>query len=171
MSDKATALTYDQLTNTEKLYMFEFIFPEAVRLVLKDREITAHTNFVPPELQKERPRAEIIFIPGSGRNIWALINGEKRECAWSGQFLLHIITAADEAIHARYVTKLRSLMHGIGTLVNNTPPMQFHKIQEFFRDAGTSEKIQPEDGAYQTSLAYDIDFSIQANAWAALLNT
>lgn len=168
MGDQQLALTYGQLTSEQKVYLFEFIFSEALRQVLSDAEFDAWTAYVVPDFQKERGRVEVIFVPGPGQGIWKMINGEPRERAWKGQFVLHAITQIDQVQHGIYVGQLRTLMAKAGSLINGTDPMQFHKLQPFFMDAGTSAVLTSDDGYYMTTLNYNVDFSIQDNAWALL---
>jgi hypothetical protein len=170
MSDKTTSLTYDQLTNEEKVYMFEFIFPESVRLIMQDRQITAYTDFVPPELQKERPRAEIVFIPAAGQSRFRRVNGIARESAWAGSFQFTLITAPDMAIHGRYVSKIRALIHQLYDLINMADPMSNHKLQEFSIDSGTSGTFKADEGYYQTIINLAVNVSIQDNAWTLITN-
>jgi hypothetical protein len=59
-------------------------------------------------------------------------------------------------------------MHGIADEINSVEPMQYHKLQPFFMDAGTSSKTEPQEGYFMTTLQFDTHFSIQANAWAEL---
>lgn len=166
MSEQITSLNYEDLTPEQKVYMFEFIFPEALRLVFAAMDLTAYTNFVPPQLQKERPRAEIIFIPGAGKGV---INpASQRESAWSGNFKVDLITAPDIALHAAYVSKVRSRLGNIVPEINAVPPMENHAIAYPLRDGGTSAAYASERGDFMTTLIYELDFSIQATAWALL---
>ncbi len=174
MSDKATSLTYDQLSNRERVYMFEFILPEAIRAVMSVAEITAYTNFVPPELQLERPRVEISFVTGAGQGRYHPV--QLKESAWKGQFTLQLITGADMAVHGRFVSEVRRLMHGPASSFNETAPMVNHNFRppvdsvscSCFMDQGSTPVMKSQDGYYQTNLVYETDFAIQDNAWALL---
>ncbi len=166
MSDKTTSLTYDQLTAEEQIYMLEFILPESARQVMIANEITAYTDFVPPELQKERPRVEIMFMVGQGKGMFPRpVNGIPVEVAWMGSFQFILITEANMATHSRFVSKVRALMHRIGPMINNVQPMQNHKLQPFSIDAGTSSTFKSEEGFYQTALGLNVNISVQDNAW------
>ncbi len=177
MSDKATSLNYADLSNPEKVYMFEFIFPEAIRAVMAAAQITAYTNFVPPELQLERPRVEISFVPGAGQGRFHPT--QLKESAWKGQFTLQLVTGADMAVHGRYVSAVRRLMHGPASVFNEVQPMANHSFRppiasessSCFMDSGSTPVMKPEEGVYHTTLVYDVDFSIQDNAWELLTAT
>ncbi len=164
------SLTYQELTPQQKLYFFEFLLAEAVRSVLEDNEVRAYTQFTPFDFQKDRPRAEIIFIPGIGNQIFYPISDTvARESAWKGNYIIDCITAAENLIHAAFVVKVRSIMHGIGEAVNEVKPtMEFHRIKPWFRDAGTSVVSKPEEDYYQSTLSFEIDYSIQSDGWALL---
>lgn len=174
MSDKATSLTYDKLSPEERVYMFEFIFPEAIRAVMAAAEITSYTNFVPPEFQLERPRVEISFVAGAGQGRWHPT--QLKESAWKGQLTLNVVTVADMSIHGRFVSEIRRLMHGPASDFNEVPPMAFHRFSppvdsescSCFIDSGSTSVMKSEDGYYLTTLGFEVDFSIQDNAWELL---
>ncbi len=172
MSDKTTSLTYGQLSNAERVYMFEFIFPEALRAIFAAAQVTSYTNFVPPELQKERPRVEIAFVTGAAQGRYHPV--QLKESAWKGQFTLQLITGADMAVHGRFVSLIRSLMHASASSFNETEPMVNHSFRppiesgSCFMDQGSTPTMKAEDGYYQTNLVFEVDFAIQNNAWDLL---
>lgn len=49
--------------------------------------------------------------------------------------------------------------------VNGMDPMTLHRIQRFQQDGGTSPTFKGEDGYLRTILSFNIDFSIQDEAW------
>lgn len=125
------------------------------------------------DFQKDRPRAEIMFIPGAGqgRFVAKFIGGTEMpvETSWKGQFKIDLITPPDIRIHAAFRTKVRFIMHTQLLSVNGTT-LRFHKIQNFYRDGGTSPVMKPEEGVFQTSLIFDLDFSLEDCAWDLLEN-
>lgn len=164
------SLTYDQLTPEQQLYFFEFLLAEAVRSVMEDNEVKAVTNFTAFDFQKDRPRAEITFLLGMGnQRYFPLSDTDARESAWKGTFIIDCLTAAENLIHAAFVVKVRSLMHRIIPLINEVKPtMQYHRVKDWIRDGGTSVVSKPEEDYYQSTLTFDIDFSIQSDGWALL---
>jgi hypothetical protein len=166
MSEPENILTYEGLTGEQRIYMVEFLLPEAVRSVMADNGITAYTQFVSPELQKQRPRCELWFTLGPGQGRFIQVNGVPRETAWKGRLHAICITESNNTIHSAYVVRVRSLLHGIADAVNNVlPVMENHKVQPFFRDGGTSSRMDTQDGYFLTELSFDLDFSVQEYAW------
>jgi hypothetical protein len=43
-----------------------------------------------------------------------------------------------------------------------------HRIQVDVKDGGTSPMMHADEGAFQTTQLFDLDFSIQDDAWATL---
>lgn len=150
------------------IYSFETIFAQALQAVLNGRDVRSYTILDAPNFQNDRPRTEIIFVPGSGRGRWNPARADLRETAWKGAYNLFLITDANVQAHSAYVALVRSIMHGIDTAINGAEPMTRHRLQAFFRDGGTSPSYKPEDGVYETRMIYEVDFSVQADAWAAL---
>lgn len=166
--EKTVALVYDNLTPAEKIYSFEFIFAEALRLAFEQDGISSYNMFVLPEFQRDRARVEIVFVPGQGQNIRRKIDYAFRECAWKGEYQLAVITKPDPAEHARYLALIRNFMAGAQSLINDTDMMHYHTIQHFSHDNGTSTRIATEDGYFVTNLNFGIDFSIQGNGWSLI---
>lgn len=121
--------------------------------------------------QKDRPRAELIFTPGAGQKQprVAVFNGNEFpvETAWKGQYKIDLITGADMRIHAAFRTMVRFVMH-TQLLTINGPYLDLHQIQSFHADNGTSPVMKPEDGVFQTTMLFEIDFGILDAAWATL---
>jgi len=125
------------------------------------------------DFQKDRPRAEIMFTPGAGQGRFvAKVIGDIEmpvETSWKGQFKIDLITAADIRIHAAFRTVVRFIMHTQLLSVNGTS-LLLHKIQTFYRDGGTSPVMKPEEGIFQTTMIFDLDFSLEDCAWNFLEN-
>lgn len=124
------------------------------------------------DFQKDRPRVEILFTVGAGQGQFRplLVGGAEVpvETSFKGQYRLDIITSAEMAIHAAYRTRLRAFLHTQLLGVNGTDPMTLHRIHRFQQDGGTSPTFKPEEGVLRTILIFNIDFSIQDEAWATL---
>lgn len=170
------------------VYDFEAVFENALKAVLTAAEVKAFTSQLIPstgdaaedatlaaqgfeilDFQKDRPRVEIFFTPGAGMGqlIQHPETGAETETAWKGGYALRLITAADMRIHRAFRTLVRYQCHRLRGVVNGVAPMTLHCLQ-FLRDAGTSPTIKSEDGLFESALQFEIDFSIQGNAWAQL---
>ncbi len=124
------------------------------------------------DFQKDRPRVEILFTTSAGQGQFRplLVDGIEVpvETSFKGQYRLDIITAPAMSIHAAYRTMIRAVMHTQLLGVNGTDPMTFHRIQRFYQDAGTSPTIKADEGYMRTILSFEIDFSIQNEAWETI---
>ena len=122
---------------------------------------------------KDRPRVEIFFTPGAGQERHEAQNiggfDTSVETSWKGQFRLDCTTDADIRQHSAFVTMVRYVMHT--QLYNgiNGKILQNHYIHQFAKDSGTTPMIKTEEGLFQTTLLFNIDFSIQEGAWALLV--
>lgn len=163
------------------LYDFERVLEKATRAVFVAVEIKAFTTYAVPksgdsaiddqletyDLQKDKPRAEIMFTPGAGQGHFKLVNSVERETCWKGQLRIDIVSEDDMRIHSALRVKVRALMHGFRELVNSVEPMQYHKVQ-FCADAGSTPALQIQEGELVTTMLFDIDFSVQDDAWALI---
>jgi hypothetical protein len=124
------------------------------------------------DFQRDRPRVEIMFTPGAGQGQFRPLQitddtAVPVETSWSGQFKLEVITAPDVRIHRAFVTAVRFIMHTqLYTLNGNF--LDKHRIQVDVKDGGTSPMMHADEGAFQTTQLFDLDFSIQDDAWATL---
>lgn len=181
------------------IYDFPGIFEPALQTLFVSRGITAFTSqavastgdalqdqelveqgFEIIDYQKDRPRVEILFVPGSGQERFrpTLVEGVEipLEVAWAGQFKVDVFTLPDVRMHRAYVTMVRFILHTRllqvnaflpdGTTPGNPGTLKKHRIQNYQTDSGTTPHMQPEPGVFQTSLIMDINFSIQDDAWA-----
>lgn len=170
------------------IYNFERVFEVALKNVLTAANVKAFTSQLVAstgnaeqdaalvaqgwdflDFQKDRPRAEIFFTPGAGRGqlIPHPLTGEETETAWKGSYTIRLITAADMVIHAAFRTQVRYLLHRLRGDLNAVAPMTLHSLN-FLADQGTSPVIEPQQGDFQTTMQFEIDFSIQGNAWPLL---
>jgi len=121
------------------------------------------------DFQRDRPRVEIMFQPGAGQGqLRPLRISDTQEIpvetSWGGQFKLEVITLPDIRIHRAFVTAVRFVMHTqLYTLNGNQ--LTRHVIQRAFTDSGSTPALQPDQGDFQTTLLFDLDFSIQDDAW------
>lgn len=172
------------------IYDFENIIEAAAATVFAAAQIQNATTLTFPAMQKVRPRVEIIYIHGAGKGMLIIPPGtppsieNRRESCWSGQLKLELITQDDIVQHCAFRSSVRAIMATFWTLINGQggvtpwsysdnggpPPdgrLSNHKLQ-FARDAGTTPVMVPERGYLQTTMLYDTDLSVQANAWALL---
>lgn len=176
------------------IYDFEGIVEATtVSLFLDDNDISAISTQNPRKLRRDRPRVEVLYVHGSGRQQMVLVGGTtieyRRERAWNGQLKLELVTDADIQLHTAFRCQVRSLMAAFWLNINAKPgditPWSYgplgkplvlppggrlrnHKLQSA-GDGGTSP-VMSGQGYLQTTMLYDVDLSVQDNAWA-LLNT
>ncbi len=162
------------------VYDFEGAIEKAVSAVFTDQEIVCFTPQGDPQFQKNRPRVEATFIPGPGRQQYILVADDftdgnsdyphRRESSFGGQLTLSVITDGENGMsaHADYRSKIRNVMSTFQRTVNGlSASVMNHKVQQI-RENGSSNVYGPQEGYYQTTLNYDLEFSIQANAWLQL---
>ena len=158
------------------LFDFENIIPTAVASVFTDNDFTAAnalTALSDPEFQKARARVEIIFkVTGEvfPQRYAILTDGTVRNAAWKGLLSIVAITAADKAgkiTHGEYRAKVRNFCLNLRDRVNGTA-LTKHKLQQVL-SGPTTVGIRTKDGFEQSTLDFAIEFSIQGDAWAALL--
>ena len=157
------------MTPEEQVYAFERILPLGLKPVMVAAGINAFTIEDACDLQKDRPRAELFFASGSGQGIFKQItvNGEPYpvETSWLGAYEIIAVTVDDPEVHLAYLAKLRRIMFCAGPKINNQEPMTLHKLQPFIRDGGTVNNWEPQEGAIHSRLTFEINFSIQDDAW------
>lgn len=169
------------------VYDFESVLERTLQTLFNNELITSFTcqdfgamkddgkgNQVPViDFQKDRPRVEILFTAGAGQGQFRplTVDGVEVpvETSFKGQYRLDIVTAADIKIHAAYRTLIRYLLHTQLLSVNGVDPMTLHRIHRFQMDAGTSPTYKPDEGTLRTILTFDIDFSIQDDAWLTVV--
>lgn len=173
------------------VFGFKFIFENALKTVLSTNEVNAFTTqaiertgdetvdaeneaagYQLLDFQRDRPRAEIDFTPGAGVGRWhpLPVNGVKFsvESAWGGTYRVLVVTKPDIREHNAMVNAIRFLMLTMGARINDPATLPKHHIAPQFKDSGSTPTTKAEDGSFTTILAYDINFSIQSNAWTAL---
>ncbi len=157
------------MTNEEKVYSFETIFPAALKAVLVAAGLKAFTIEDVPDLQKDRPRAEVFFSVGQGQGVFRqlLVDGDPYpvETSWVGSYEIIAVTEDDPAVHLNFLANIRKAMFTAGGKINGTDPMTLHKLQPFLRDAGTVTNWTPQDGSVHSRLSFEVNFSIQDDAW------
>ncbi len=164
----------------QDIYDFEGIVEGAISAVFIDGGVTALTSISDPELQKERPRVEVVYSHGAGMNRFVMVTSDgspaiaddpypfRRESAWRGSLKIDVITEANPVAHRAFRSKVRSMMANIWTAVNETH-LPNHKLQ-FASDGGTTPTYDSTKGFYVSSLLYNTDLSVQADAWSLLAN-
>lgn len=154
------------------VYDFENIIPNAVAVAPTLAGLNCATQSTIGTLEKPRPRTEIIFKVGSETIPRRMIGPQMLNAAWSGMLSCSVITDStetDKITQSQYVSQLRYLMPNIGASVNGVL-LTKHKIQ-FVRETGTSLMIKTSEGYLQTSINFNVDFTIQADALTALQNS
>ena len=159
--------------NLLAVFDFETIIAGAFADILNGLGIAAATPETVNKLQKPRPRIECIFKVSAGRKQFTTENGNVRETAWGGALRLQIITDASEdnkKMHRLLLATLRYLNPLLPALLNRTalPNHVINNVRTPPLDAGTSLTIQTAEGYWATLVDWEMDFSINANAWALL---
>ena len=164
-----------------EIYDFETAIEEAFRAALAAADLTAYTVATVPDesdieaaqqFQKSRPRVTLHLETGGAAGM-LLANGGIRassgsspEQCYSGTLTLEVLTEAAIASHRTYRATVRRVMDTICPDVNGDP-LTKHKVQKC-KASGTSAIYSSDQGAYVSKLTYDLDFSIQTEAWADL---
>ena len=94
-----------------------------------------------------------------------------RNSAWKGQLIVVAITDADapgKLVHSVYRAKVRNFCANLGYRVNATA-LTKHKLQSIV-EGGTDRGIRTADGYEQSTFNFNIDFSIQGDAWLLLID-
>lgn len=168
------------MTAIETIYDFETAIEEAFRTALAAQSLTAYTVTTIPtedgeaasEFQKKRPRVVVSFAPGAAKGMllaesgYKARSGELREQAYAGTLTVEVVTAAAIATHRAYRATVRSVMDTICRTVNVLPAK--HCVQRV-KAASTSDTYSSDQGAYVSRLQYEVDFSVQTDAWADLV--
>ena len=177
-------------TDIASLYDFEGVMEKALAALFTANDVKAFTSqwiaktgdkaadaaneaagFSLLDWQLDTPRVEIFFTPGAGAGQFTnkVIGGVEMpvETSWSGQYRLDLKTTADIRKHAAFRTLGRYLLHTQLLSVNGNA-LALHHIATFPKDAGTTPMMKGENGFFQTTFLYDIEFSIQDDAWDTL---
>lgn len=173
------------------LYDFAFIFENALKSLLTANELKAYTSqFIPKsgnadtdaanvaagfellDFQRDRPRSEIQFLPGAAAGpgrITLLVDGSLRpvQRSWAGGYNVRVVTRPDIRFHNQSVVFHRYLLATLPPRLNGGY-LTKHMMHEEINDAGATPTTKAEDGAFETVLAVNFTFSIQADAWAEL---
>lgn len=160
------------------IYDFENILPKAVASVFSAAGLTVYTAASNPELQKTRPRVEVIFKLGTAFSPPVIdpatvVNGaglnSGRNMGWNGTLNIHAITDADapgKLVHAQYRAMVRAIAGGLmGQINGNNLP--FHKLQNLQEESQT-HGIREADGYEQSTITFSAAFTIQFGAWTNL---
>ncbi len=157
---------------TEKdIYDFETAIENAAATSLTAAGLTTLNTTSSIDLQKSRPRVELMFVNGAGRNQWftppalipTSIYAGRRETAWRGQMKVGVVTASDFKVHSSFRATARAKIHGIVIGMNKALPL--HCVEMIY-DRGCSVVQKPQDDEFLTSMIFEIDFCIRATSWA-----
>ena len=154
------------------IYDFESVVSRAVAEVLTDAGLKALTIEDESDFQKTRPRVEVIYKhlgEATPKRIAVLPDKSQRTSAFRGELHLHAITDADpvgKTAHSQYRAVVRAVIAGLQDAVNGDK-LDKHRIN-FVVTGNEITGIRPQDGYQQTTFPFQIDISIQADAWATL---
>jgi hypothetical protein len=159
------------------IYDFGGAFEPAIEQVFKDAEMVCFTPGTAKTIERPRPRVEAIFVRGLGSTRRVLVEGEKvdgtidetRCCAWKARFQISVITQPEIDQHRSYCAAVRNIMARFVVRLNEVK-LTKHKILGPLTELSESVAYKNDEGYYQTDLHYEFDFSIQDDAWAALVS-
>lgn len=160
------------------VYDFEGAFEPACASVFIAEGLTCATPATITQFQSARPRIELIFRTGSavprgtsGQRVIVDGLGNIRDCAYEGELSVTVITNASETNkveHSQYRAMVRALAMNLPLSINGPDgPLVNHKWN-FITHKGDSWTIQNQDGNWQTSMSFDVKFSINSNAFQLL---
>ena|SRR6266481_214590 len=156
---------------------FENLIPDAIAQVFIANGFTAdnaRTVQSDPEAQKVRPRIDIWFkVNGAYLPVQEaqLFQELSLNSAYKGTLTLYVISAADapgKLVHSTFRAKVRALSARMPYLVNGIY-LTKHKMHPPMVDGDTAVSLKTQDDLQQTTLNYGVNFSIQNDAWAAIL--
>jgi hypothetical protein len=154
------------------IFDFESLVPRAVASVLTDAGLTVLTIENAVKFQKVRPRVEVIYKhlgEATPKRLTPLPNRSIRTSCFHGELMLHCITDADpigKMAHSQYRAVVRAVISGLEEAVNGEK-LVFHRIN-FVVTGNEVTGIRPHDGYQETRFPFQIDISIQNDAWATL---
>lgn len=155
------------------IYDFEGVFENAFVAALTAQGFTnVYTVIDALEFQQIRPRLEVKFDAGSGRNpLWLLPDstGTLRNAFYVGNTLyIDVITATSapaKQAHAAYRASVRSALSiEIQTVINNVNGLLTNHKLQMIKQGSPSYAISPEDGYQKTRFSFDVEFSIQSDS-------
>ena len=126
-----------------------------------------YTSLDDPELQRKRPRIEIVFSAGAGQHRLVRLNdptlrpapGCLPDSAFKGQLKIEIITAAVITIHTAYRVYARRLMATVVPDLNDGKKLPLWMIDSI-SFGGMTPRYAPETGVYQSTALYDVDYQL-----------
>lgn len=166
------------------IYDFEIVIEPAIKALLVAAGLSCITSRDTPTLQKSVPRVELSYLHGPGLNRFAnlqsLIDAEiipsgltplqywqmRRESAWQSQINLELVTAANLAQIALYVSQVRGVLASCWQFINGITIDTL--FLQFDREPANGPVYTPQDGYYGVKMAQSVKVSVQADAWSAL---
>jgi hypothetical protein len=157
------------------LYDFENILADATATVFKAGGFTAGNALTvssDPAFQKERPRVEIVFKVNGGvipLRYFVMPDTTLRQSAFRGTLTIYAISDADKPgklDHSIFRAKVRNFCATLGNRLNGGA-LTKHKVQQIV-DGDTAQGTRTQDNLYQSTLNFDVDFSLQTDALTAI---
>lgn len=160
------------MTNSD-IYDFEGNVPDMIAVAFTAAGQNALTVNTPPDVQKLRPRSELVFRPGpaaSPPRIMIVPGWGRVVAAHTGELEIASITDPSDtgkATHSQYRALIRRLMDldNVRNAVNlPSSPYQL----DFITPTGSTQIMKTEDGYEVSRLTYHIQFSIKQSAFNQL---
>ena len=165
----------------EDIYDFETVLPKALAQSLSSKGLVAKTVADAINFQETRPRCEVKLTVGGAFNPPVIdpttipaggpVNAG-RNLGWNGSVQIWAITDPDppgKTAHSVYRAKVRN---ACATLMNeaNGTYLANHKIQRMV-ETSTQHGIRQQDGYEQSTINFDLAFTIQTGVWVQMTGT
>lgn len=160
------------------IYDFETVIPDGVAAIFRAAGFTVYTLSSDPEIQKARPRVDIVYRHrgnAPGPRLAKLSDGTQRVSAFIGELFIYAITDCDppgKRAHSVFRARVRDLLAQLPYLLSTEPlPLPYHKI--YFPPVSETEDhgLREKDGFEQTSFSWTFNFCVRETAWALLETT
>lgn len=153
------------------LYDFETAIEGAVKTYLTENSLKAYVSSDDPELQRERPRVEIVCNVGAMTDHRSTHNTEYRPDTYVGTVTLTVITDSTASTHSQFRAGVRYLMGAVESALSDdangvNERLPLHSINRFV-EAGTSPTYKADEGSYESQIVFEIHFNIRPAAWPA----
>ena len=178
--------------SVQDVYNFENVFEPACAKLLTTRGLTVFTaagktvlnpdgsfSIAAPDLQRDRPRVEIVFTKGSSSGKLAIVSpGDDydlhRQQAWLGNFDFSCVTDIQTDVHFQYVAEVRNLLATLAYQMNaadgdgNKIYLPNHHMHHPCVESGEQHRYDTKSKFFVTSIRLSFQFSILPSAWALL---
>ncbi len=165
-----------QAETFDQCYDIEGAVESALKSFFTSQEIAAYTTNDIAELQKTRPRVEVVLQLGNENGHNSAIAPYYRPDTFSASLLIGVVTNAKDdntgtVEHAQFRARVRNAMAKARTLLKadadgDDTLLPYHGILDIV-ESGTSPAYEPQDGHYISRINYSLIINIRPDAWPA----